>query len=93
MTDPVTADDVAAATVALDTKADAKNRGLRTALQVLAVALVVDLLPWLISTVDRIDAGESVRLGSVLLAGLRIVLSGLLAWVLRYVAPPPAPEG
>jgi hypothetical protein len=88
MTDPITPSDEAAAAVALDTRADARNRGLRTALQALAVAMLVDVIPVLLAALDA----EVVNVRALVKAIVRVALSAALAFGMRYLAPPPAPE-
>lgn len=89
MNDPVEPGDRAAANLALDTKADATNRGVRTALQFLVVGIVVDLIPDLLSFLDTEEADWG-ELGKTI---IRVTLGGLSGFLMRYVAPPPAPQG
>lgn len=90
MTNPTpTPEDYGAASVALDTGRDARNRFLRTALQAVLVMLAVDVVPVLVAALDS----EDVDYGEVGKAILRVVLLGGASFVMRYAAPPPAPGG
>lgn len=86
--DPITPSDIGAAATALDTKADARNRGLRSILQVLIVGIVVDVIPLVIAAIDS----DTVHVRELVKAGVRALLAGVLAIAMRYYAPPPAPE-
>lgn len=90
--DPITPEDQEAADLALSTRADARNRGIRTAIQFAVIGIVVDGIVIANELLDSMDAGEDVDWSEPGRALVRVVLGAVLAVVMRYQAPPPAPE-
>lgn len=90
--DIIDPEDREAADLALHTRADATNRGIRTAIQFALVGLIVDGISVANELLDALDAGEDVNWSEPVRALIRIMLGALLAVVMRYQAPPPAPQ-
>ncbi len=81
-------DDRQAAILALNPSRDARNRALRTLIQVVAVEVVVVLAPLLLAVLDNGLSWADVGRG-----GVRAVMAAALAWAMRRRFPPPAPSG
>ena len=65
-------------------EADARNRALRTAVQVVAIEALVVVLPLALDVLDgRLDSRELLR------SAVRALLGALLAYVMRKRAAPP----
>lgn len=76
------------ARLAANTEKDARNRALRTAIQVFGIEVAVVVLPLSIDVLDgRLTWPELIR------SAVRTFLGAAVAYVMRKKAPPPAPTG
>ena len=66
--------------------ADARNRAWRTAVQILAVEVLLVVLPLLS---DALEGADPVRWSELLRSVVRVALSAVASWAMRYLAVPP----